>query len=44
MAEITVTDVRGRTVTVADVPQRVVRSFQDEGYLAIAGHDTRNAA
>lgn len=36
-ADITVTDVKGRTVTVPKVPQRVVLSFYYEDYLAIAG-------
>jgi ABC-type Fe3+-hydroxamate transport system substrate-binding protein len=38
-ADITVTDVKGRTVTVPDVPQRVVLGFYYEDYLAIAGPD-----
>jgi ABC-type Fe3+-hydroxamate transport system substrate-binding protein len=38
-ADITVTDVKGRTVTVKDVPQRVVLGFYYEDYLAIAGPD-----
>lgn len=37
MADITVTDVKGRTVTVPDVPERVVLGFYYEDYLAIAG-------
>jgi ABC-type Fe3+-hydroxamate transport system substrate-binding protein len=36
-ADITVTDVKGRTVTVPDVPERVVLGFYYEDYLAIAG-------
>ena len=36
-AEITVTDVEGRTVTVPDVPERVVLGFYYEDYLAIVG-------
>ncbi|MCF1464353.1 ABC transporter substrate-binding protein [Agrobacterium vitis] len=36
-ADITVTDVKGRTVTVPKVPERVVLSFYYEDYLAIAG-------
>ncbi|MFO1210983.1 MAG: ABC transporter substrate-binding protein [Amaricoccus sp.] len=36
-AEITVTDVEGRTVTVPDVPKRVVLGFYYEDYLAIVG-------
>jgi iron complex transport system substrate-binding protein len=38
-ADITVTDVKGRTVTVPDVPERVVLGFYYEDYLAIAGPD-----
>ncbi len=38
-ADITVTDVKGRTVTVPDVPDRVVLGFYYEDYLAIAGPD-----
>lgn len=38
-ADITVTDVKGRTVTVPDVPERVVLGFYYEDYLAIAGAD-----
>ena len=36
-AEITVTDVKGREVTVPDVPKRVVLGFYYEDYLAVAG-------
>lgn len=36
-ADITVTDVKGRTVTVTKVPERVVLGFYYEDYLAIAG-------
>jgi iron complex transport system substrate-binding protein len=36
-ADITVTDVKGRTVTVPKVPERIVLSFYYEDYLAIAG-------
>ncbi|WP_244484664.1 hypothetical protein [Rhizobium sp. Root149] len=36
-ADITVTDVKGRTVTVPKVPERVVLGFYYEDYLAIAG-------
>ncbi|SMD19303.1 ABC transporter substrate-binding protein [Rhizobium sp. RU36D] len=39
IADITVTDVKGRTVTVPDVPERVVLGFYYEDYLAIAGPD-----
>lgn len=38
-ADITVTDVKGRTVTVPDVPERVVLGFYYEDYLAITGPD-----
>lgn len=38
-ADITVTDVKGRTVTVPDVPERVVLGFYYEDYLAIVGSD-----
>lgn len=38
-ADITVTDVKGRTVTVPDVPERVLLGFYYEDYLAIAGPD-----
>jgi len=37
LAEITVTDVAGRTVTVPDVPKRVALGFYYEDYLAIVG-------
>lgn len=37
LADITVTDVKGRTVTVEKVPQRIVLSFYFEDYLAIGG-------
>ena len=36
-AEITVTDVEGRAVTVPHVPKRVVLGFHSEDYLAIVG-------
>lgn len=36
-ADITVTDVKGRTVTVPKVPERVVLGFYYEDYLAVAG-------
>jgi iron complex transport system substrate-binding protein len=36
-ADITVTDVKGRTVTVPKVPERIVLSFYYEDFLAIAG-------
>lgn len=36
-ADITVTDVKGRTVTVPKVPERIVLSFYYEDYLAIVG-------
>ncbi|WP_137128998.1 ABC transporter substrate-binding protein [Rhizobium sp. FY34] len=36
-ADITVTDVKGRTVTVPQSPQRIVLGFYYEDYLAIAG-------
>ncbi|WP_426128416.1 ABC transporter substrate-binding protein [Pararhizobium sp. PWRC1-1] len=36
-ADITVTDVKGRTVTVPTVPERIVLSFYYEDYLAIVG-------
>lgn len=36
-ADITVTDVKGRTVTVPKVPERVVLGFYYEDYLAIVG-------
>lgn len=36
-ADITVTDVKGRTVTVPRVPERVVLGFYYEDYLAIVG-------
>lgn len=39
MADITVTDVKGRSVTVPKVPERVVLGFYYEDYLAIAGPD-----
>ena len=38
-AEITATDVVGRTVTVPKVPERVVLGFYYEDYLAIGGKD-----
>lgn len=38
-ADITVTDVKGRTVTVPKVPERVVLGFYYEDYLAIVGPD-----
>lgn len=36
-ADITVTDVKGRTVTVPKIPERIVLGFYYEDYLAIAG-------
>jgi ABC-type Fe3+-hydroxamate transport system substrate-binding protein len=36
-ADITVTDVKGRTVTVPKVPERIVLGFYYEDYLAIGG-------
>jgi hypothetical protein len=36
-ADITVTDVKGRSVTVSGVPERVVLGFYYEDYLAVAG-------
>ena len=36
-ADITVTDVKGRSVTVPGVPERVVLGFYYEDYLAVAG-------
>ena len=38
-AEITATDVVGRTVTVPKVPERIVLGFYYEDYLAIGGKD-----
>jgi iron complex transport system substrate-binding protein len=37
LADITVTDVKGRTVTVPKPPQRIVLGFYYEDYLAIGG-------
>lgn len=37
LAEITVTDLDGRTVTLADVPEKVALGFYYEDYLAITG-------
>lgn len=37
MADITVTDVKGRTVTIPMTPERVVLGFYYEDYLAIVG-------
>lgn len=37
LADITVTDVKGRTVTVPKVPERVMLGFYYEDYLAIGG-------
>ncbi|NBB47043.1 ABC transporter substrate-binding protein [Rhizobium sp. CRIBSB] len=37
MADITVTDVKGRTVTITKTPERVVLGFYYEDYLAIVG-------
>ncbi|MHA6265123.1 ABC transporter substrate-binding protein [Arenibacterium sp. CAU 1754] len=39
LAEITVTDLDGRTVTLEDVPQRVALGFYFEDYLAVAGEE-----
>ena len=38
-ADLTATDVKGRTVTVPKVPERVVLGFYYEDYLAIGGKD-----
>ena len=37
LAEITVTDLDGRTVTIADVPEKVALGFYYEDYLAVTG-------